>query len=132
MYKANDEDYLNFFEMLKFWISQTDKNIANSGERVRIKNIESKDMESLKRAEKEFLNPKFDEKFIKYSDFSININFVTSGNYKGENTNFIVYQSKLTINNKVLLVTAVYAFFFLGIAIYKSILLKKGNINIKK
>ena len=49
----------------------------------------------LKRAEKEFLNPKFDEKFIKYSDFSININFVTSGNYKGENTNFIVYQSKI-------------------------------------
>lgn len=95
MYKANDEDYLNFFEMLKFWIFQTDKNIANSGERVRIKNIESKDMESLKRAEKEFLNPKFDEKFIKYSDFSININFVTSGNYKGENTNFIVYQSKI-------------------------------------
>ena len=92
MYKANDEDYLNFFEMLKFWISQT---ITNSGERVRIKNIESKDMESLKRAEKEFLNPKFDEKFIKYSDFSININFVTSGNYKGENTNFIVHQSQI-------------------------------------
>ena len=49
----------------------------------------------LTKAEKEFLNPKFDEKFIKYSDFSININFVTSGNYKGENTNFIVYQSKI-------------------------------------
>lgn len=43
---------------------------------------------------------------------------------------FIVYQSIVTRNSKVFLVTAVSAFLFLGIAIYTALLVKNGILNI--
>jgi 5-methylcytosine-specific restriction protein B len=84
-----EKDYQNFFNMLKFWIQQTNQNIANAGQRVTFKEIREVNLE---RASKEFIDPKFEPEYIHYSNFDIQISFVRQGNYKGEKVNFVVWK----------------------------------------
>ena len=80
-------DYQNFFDMLKFWVKQTNNNITNDGQRVGFREIKT---ENAVRAETEFNNPQFHKDYITFSDFSIRISFFRNGQYKGNKVNFIV------------------------------------------
>ena len=91
-YKINntDKDYLNFYKMLQFWIEQTHNNIENTGKRVIFKEIRKRNAED---AERLFTDPKFDRKFLEYSNFSVNISFFRSGHYKGINVNWVMLET---------------------------------------
>ncbi|HFI0505307.1 TPA: McrB family protein [Streptococcus suis] len=79
-------DYENFFEMLKFWIKQTDNNIVNDGHRVSFEEIQEGNLD---RAVMKFTEPQFHKQYIQFSDFAIRISFFRSGQYKGEKVNFV-------------------------------------------
>ena len=85
-----EEDYLNFYRMLQFWIEQTDNNIENTGRRVSFKEIKE---DNVKDAEDMFKNPQFKRKFLKYANFSIYISFFRNGQYKGTKVNWIMWKT---------------------------------------
>ena len=68
-----ERDYLNFFEMLKFWITQTDNNITNNGKRVSKSYL---DKNNIGDVGKYFKDPLFKEEYIKFNDKYLKINFV--------------------------------------------------------
>lgn len=84
-----DADYRNFFEMLKFWIAQTDHNIKNDGGRVPFQEIREDD---IGKAVSSFKSPQFRADYIQYKDFSIRISFFRNGHYESEKVNFIVWK----------------------------------------
>lgn len=69
-----DKDYNNFFNMIKFWIVQTNKNIENNGGRVSLSEIKETE-ESIKKATKLYKNPIFAKEYLFYNDFIIRISF---------------------------------------------------------
>ena len=95
-YLKNNQDYENFFAMLKFWVKQTENNIEDDGKRVGFQEIKA---ENVIKAENMFTDPKFRKEYITFSDFSIRISFFRSGQYKGDKVNFIVYWPK-TLNSR--------------------------------
>lgn len=82
-------DYRNFFEMLKFWVAQTDHNIKNDGGRVPFQEIREDDVG---KAVSSFKSPQFRADYIQYKDFSIRISFFRNGHYESEKVNFIVWK----------------------------------------
>ncbi|GHU36988.1 hypothetical protein FACS1894193_11510 [Bacilli bacterium] len=87
---AMEEDYNNFFDMLKFWVEQTNNNIENKGNRVTFREIHEG---NISRAENDFNNPKFYPQYLNYQNFAIRISFVKNSHYKSEKANFIVWNA---------------------------------------
>jgi len=82
-----DKDYSNFFNMLKFWIEQTENNISNTGKRVSTPAEIYKDNVSI--AVDAYTDPQFKPEYLDYKGFSTGIAFFRSGNYQGRNVNIV-------------------------------------------
>lgn len=87
------DDYQNFFYMLKFWITQTDNIINNKNNKnneVKKPILREIKKGKIERALQEFTNPKFEESFLHYQGFDIQIKFNGSGKVKSEKVNYVV------------------------------------------
>lgn len=85
-----ERDYLNFFEMLKFWITQTDNNITNNGKRVSKSYL---DKNNIGDVGKYFKDPLFKEEYIKFNDKYLKINFFSRQSYEGE-ANYVGWEEE--------------------------------------
>ena len=87
---TNDADYQNFFNMLKFWIEQTRKNINDEENSPKIRQITKN---TAPKAEKVFVDPNFISKYLDYDNFHINIRFKDQGDKcKGIYKNFVSHR----------------------------------------
>lgn len=82
-----DKNVSNFFEMLKFWVKQTDQNILDKNKRVPRTEISEKNEDE---SESLFVNPQFKREFVHYSNFNISISFFRSGRYRGKKINYVI------------------------------------------
>lgn len=91
-------EYMNFKNMLSFWIEQTKKNIENTnGSRVRFGKINDAKIVD---AQKVFLNPQFKVDYLSFSNsIRLVINFFASGQYKGKNVNFVTARGEGITSN---------------------------------
>jgi len=80
-------DYLNFFNMLKFWIKQTNNNIENTGKRVTSPIEINKDNARI--AMENYIDPQFEPEYLIYKDFSTGMSFFRQGHYQGRYVNIV-------------------------------------------